>query len=417
MFSKTKHKGKKWFCKSCLQCFSSEIVLNCHKKDCLIINGGQNVKLEKAFIEFNNFNEMIPAHFKIYADFECLLKKVDSGIHNDCFSYTAKYQDHIPCSFAYKLVCVNDKYSKDVVLYRGKNAIYKFIQSIFNEYSYCRSVMKKDFNESLVMSVDEEEEFEKSEICWICGKLIENYKVRDHCHITGKYRGAAHWNCNINLKVSNKLVVIFHNLKGYDSHLIFKELSKFNCNVDVIPNGLEKYMSFTLGKNIVFIDSMLFMNSSLDKLVKNLNDFVYLSSVFSGEQLEFFRIFNSLKDCCISDEENLRACNSWKVFNIKNLGEYHEFYLKTDILLLCDAFEKFINVCFKNYGLDPCNYFSSPGLSWDPMLKMAGIKLEKISNIDVSKYRENKKKELEVEFHIFQKDILKVLGDYVLGCK
>ena len=83
--------------------------------------------------------------------------------------------------------------------------------------------------------------------------------------------------------------MIFHNLKGYDSHLIFKELSKFNCNIHVIPNGLEKYMSFTLGKKIIFIDSMLLMNSSLDELVSNLNDFKYLSDVFKGEQLELVK--------------------------------------------------------------------------------------------------------------------------------
>ena len=65
---------------------------------------------------------------------------------------------------------------------------------------------------------------------------IEDNKVRDNCHITGKYRGVQHWSCNINLKISKKLVVIFHNLKGYDSHLIFKELSKFNCSVSVIAN-------------------------------------------------------------------------------------------------------------------------------------------------------------------------------------
>ena len=125
-----------------------------------------------------------------------------------------------------------------------KNAVYKFIQSIFNEHSYCRSVMKKHFNKNFIMSAEEEEQFERSNICWICGKLIdiEDNKVRDHCHITGKYGGATPWNCNINLKTSNNLVVIFHNLRGYDSHLIFKELSKFNCNIDVIPNGLEKYI-------------------------------------------------------------------------------------------------------------------------------------------------------------------------------
>ena len=223
---------------------------------------------------------MIPRPFKIYADFECILKNVDIGINNDCFSYISKHQDHIPCSFAHKLVCIDDKYSKDVVLYRGKNSLFKFIQSIFNEYSYCKNIMKKYFNKNLIMSIKEEEKFEKTEICWICNKLIENDKVRDHCHITGKYRGAAHWNCNINMKISKKLPKIFHNLSGYDSHLIIKELSKFNCNINVIPNGLKKYMNFSLGKNIVFIDSMLFLNSSLDKLVKNLNEFKYLSKVF-----------------------------------------------------------------------------------------------------------------------------------------
>ena len=232
--------------------------------------------------------------------------------------------------------------------------------------------MKKHFNKNLVMTAEENEEFERRNICWICGKLIENEdnKVRDHCHITGKYRESCDWSCNINLKVSKKLVVIFHNFKGYDSHLIFKELNKFNCSVSVIPNGLEKYRSFTLNKDIIFIDSMLFMNNSLDKLVKNLNDFRYLSEVFKGEKLELVKqkgiyryeymdnfkrfkedrlsdidcFFNSLKDCCVSDKEYQRACNAWKVFGIKNLGEYHDLYLKTDVLLLCDVFEKFIDV-------------------------------------------------------------------------
>ena len=103
-----------------MQCFSSEKVIKEHGKNCLIVNGCQGLKLGKGFIEFKNFNRQIPVPFKIYADFECLLKEVDSGVHNDCFSYTSKYQDHIPYSFAYKVVCIDDKYSKNVVLYRGK---------------------------------------------------------------------------------------------------------------------------------------------------------------------------------------------------------------------------------------------------------------------------------------------------------
>ena len=134
--------------------------------------------------------------------------------------------------------------------------------------------MRKYFCKNTIMRAEENEKFEMTNVCWICDKLIENTdnKVRDHCHITAKYRGAAHYCCNINLKMTKKVPVIFHNLKGYDSHLIFKELSKFNVKINVIPNGLEKYMSFALNKNLVFIDSMLFMNSSLDKLVKNLSD-------------------------------------------------------------------------------------------------------------------------------------------------
>ena len=122
------------------------------------------------------------------------------------------------------------------------------------------------------MTAEEEAEFERSNICWICGKLIEfNDKVRDHCHIFGKYRRSGHWKCNINLKISKRVPVIFRNLRGYDSNLIFNELSKFIVKISVIPNGLEKYM-----KNTTLL---LFMNSSLDKLVKNLSseEFKYLS--------------------------------------------------------------------------------------------------------------------------------------------
>ena len=190
MFNKTKHKGKKYFCKSCLQCFSCDKVLIKHKEDCLMINAKQNVKLEKGFISFVNYSRQIPVPFKIYADFKCILKSCDVGIDNKCFSYTTKYQDHVPCSFAYKVVCVDDKYSKDVVLYRGKIVGFKFISMILKEYDYCIKVMKKHFNKNLVMTAKQNEEFERSNICWICGCLIDigDNKVRDHCHITGIYR-------------------------------------------------------------------------------------------------------------------------------------------------------------------------------------------------------------------------------------
>ena len=105
--------------------------------------------------------------------------------------------------------------------------------------------MKNHFNKNLIMT-EEEENFQSSNTCSICEKLIEDddEKVRDHCHITETFRGAAHRSCNINLQLTKKILVIFHNLKGYDSHLIYCELKKFDVKIDVIPNGLEKYMAF-----------------------------------------------------------------------------------------------------------------------------------------------------------------------------
>ena len=136
MFNKTKNENKKYFCRCCLQCFSGEKVLIQHKEDCLIINGKQNVKLDKGFISFKNHFKQTPVPFKIYADFESILRNVNGGIINDDISYTRKYQDHVPYSFAYKLVRVDNKYSKKIVLYGGKNAVNVFIKSILNEYNY-----------------------------------------------------------------------------------------------------------------------------------------------------------------------------------------------------------------------------------------------------------------------------------------
>ena len=126
-----------------------------------------------------------------------------------------KYQDHIPCSFANKLVCVDDKFTKPIVVFRGESTAYEFIKEILKEYEYCKKVMKKHFNKNLITSEKEDEQFQSSSICWICEKLIDdnNEKVRDHCHVTGKFRGAAHWSCSINLQLTEKIPVIFHNIR------------------------------------------------------------------------------------------------------------------------------------------------------------------------------------------------------------
>ena len=112
------------------------------KKDCFSINGAQSVRLEKETIEFKNYFKQIPVPFKIYADFESNLKAVK--IYEGFCS--KKYQDHVPCSFGYKFVCIDNKFTKPIDVFRGKNAAYEFVKAILKEFEYCKKVMKKHFN-------------------------------------------------------------------------------------------------------------------------------------------------------------------------------------------------------------------------------------------------------------------------------
>ena len=193
-----------------------------------------------------------------------------------------------------------------------------------------------------------------------------------------------------------------------------QEIGRFDVVVSVIPNGLEKYMTFTIRNNLVFIDSMQFMNSSLDTLAKHLsdNEIKYLSERFSGDLLELgeqkgvypysiymhriyvktfsedklpdkCKFFSSLKDERICEKNYLASANAWNVFIMNTMGDDHDLDLNTDVFFLADVCEKFINICLENYGLDPCHYFSSPKLSWDAMLKTNWIESELISETDM----------------------------------
>ena len=270
------------------------------------------------------------------------------------------------------------------------------------------------------MTTECENNYQNSNDCSICNQKIKyKDKVRDHCHITGKYRGAAHSKCNLKLKIPRKLSIIFHNLEGYDGQIIFKELNNFNnIDIQVIPKSSKKYMSIIINKNIVFLDSVQFCKASLDTLAGKLEDkdFKHLMSELQSDKLKLLRNKNSFpyewvdsyekfnyhelppkevfyssiddgkrgKDNGhVSDEQYSYIKNVWNTFNFRTFRDFHNHYLKKDVFLLADVFEKFISTCLKNYNLDPCHYFSSPGLSWDAMLKMTKVELEKISDADI----------------------------------
>ena len=179
----------------------------------------------------------------------------------------------------------------------GKNAINLFIKVILKEYYYCKKSDKKHFNENFVMSADNEQRFQSSNKCWICHILFDA-GVRDHCYVTEKYRGSAHWSSIINLKLTKNVPVIFHNLKRYDSHLITQKNREIWCKSNWYTkcirriNGFYKeYMTFAIINDLVFIDTMQFMNSNLNALVKNLSkmDFKYSSQEFGGDLLELVK--------------------------------------------------------------------------------------------------------------------------------
>ena len=427
MSSFTKYKARKYFCLRCLHCCSSARVLEMHREDCLAINGIQAIKMPEAGskIYFKNHQKMLPAPFAIYADFEAITEKIDNCLPPDGKSYTSTYQSHKACGYAYKLVCIYDeKYSKPEVIYRGEDCIQKFIREMLSEVSHCQRIVREEFKKPLVMTDSDERDYQNANKCHICTRKFNEQKppkrkVRDHCHITGEYRGAAHSDCNLKWAISAeklKIPVVFHNLKGYDCHFIMQNIGNLirqGCNLDlsVIASNFEKYIGFNIGKHLTFIDSFSFMSPSLNRLVSNLSDDAFIHTrvafpnddqfrlikrkgVYPYDYMDSFERFSQkslpgiedfysiLNDSGISESDYSHAKEVWSTFQIRDMGEYHDLYLRTDVLLLADVFESFRGTCQTNYGLDPCHYYSAPGLSWDALLKMTGINLDLISDID-----------------------------------
>jgi hypothetical protein len=261
-----------------------------------------------------------------------------------------------------------------------------------------------------------------------CKKVLGDIKVRDHCHLTGDYRGAAHRSCNLNFKIPKFYPVFFHNLSGYDAHLFVKNLGATEGKINCIPNNEEKYISFSkelvvdtftnkegkevkVKRSIRFLDSFKFMGSPLESLVKNLpqEGFKHLGKHFQGEQLEllqrkgvfpydYFNDLSVLEETClppkekfwstlteqgISDEDYTHAQKVWKAFDMKTFREYHDLYMKVDVLQLADVFEAFRDMSLKNYQLDPAWYYTAPGLSWDAMLKTTKLEFDPITDSDM----------------------------------
>ena len=346
-------------------------------------------------------------------------------------SYSYNYQKHEPSGFCFyikgivpgktfKPILYTKKTPNDDVSFIFVSKLEKVVHKIYQDF-YFRPL-------PLRMTQEQRVSYSKSEKCHICNdELLPTDKVCDHCHFTGEYRGAAHRNCNLQCRKPMIIPVVFHNLQGYDAHLFIKQLSSLKGDLICIPSTEEKYISFSKkikvdeyqsrdGKNVSlnmelrFIDSYKFLQSSLANLVKNLqpDDFYNTKEIFrenvdlltrkgvypydyvsSIEKLSETQLppkeefYSKLNDECISDDDYQHAINVWNTFKCKTIRDYHDLYLKSDVLLLADVFENFRKTCLHHYNLDPTHYYTSPALAWDACLKETGQELQLLHDYDM----------------------------------
>ena len=433
-------KNKYYACKRCMctrirdKAKYEEHLTHCMKDNACRINlpTERNNKLY-----FKNYHKKLTIPFVIYYDFECTLKKVDDKTDNK----TKILNKHEPNSFACYTKCIEDKHDKlylSEIYEDSQKCVEDFIKYLSEEERRISAIKKTIIPMNL--SEEEETDFKNATSCHICNKKYDDKDIRhrDHCHITGKYRGSACAKCNIKFSFKRFIPIVAHNSKGYDSHLIIKELAKQSRDefeLTCIASSSEKYISFSrvqkraskkqktnikreLYEELRFIDSNSFLSSSLEKVAKTMKkeDFKILQQnincfenqynsankskfadalikkgiypyefVDSVEKLYINRlpekqdfssslysgmIDNEKIENNITDKEYEQAQYVWNLFQCQNLKDYHEIYLKTDVLLLADIFENFRYNMIEKYYLDPLYSYTSPAYSWDACLSI-----------------------------------------------
>ena len=243
-----------------------------------------------------------------------------------------KYQVHKPSSFCFHVVSEFEEYYFKPFVHRGDNAVKKFLVALFKVKHKIKKIVRQ--NKTMILTDEDAENFNKETTCHICRKSMTNdEKCRDHCHITGKYRGAAHksWNLGFNYK-NYRIPVFFHNSKGYDTHLIMQEIAlKFeDKKIECIPKTEEQFITFSIG-NLRFLDSLPFMNSSLSKLVDNLAN---ITKVNKEPKLDNFNVtkrhFQKL------DNDKLKLLIRKGVYPYDYMNSFDKF--KDSVLPPIDAF-------------------------------------------------------------------------------
>ena len=425
----SKHKESQHFCTNCLQGFSD---IKSRDDHYTYGRSNESVRIEmptkNPIVEYSNGQHQFKVPFIMYTDLESILEPIQGASNNPNQSSTRGVNVHTPSGW-----CLHSKFAygnveKPTTQYRGSDCVEKFYEHIISEAK--RLYISFPEKPMIPLTKTQLRECKRATKCHICFKQFgDKGKVRDHCHYSGLYRGAAHFSCNLRYKIPSYIPVVFHNLAGYDAHLFIRELAKDTSHMGVIAKNVEDYISFSIkvevdkyinkegnekSKEIElrFIDSFKSMSSSLDFLVNNLakgdhkfwgfeeysdkqRELLIRKGIYPYEYMNSWDRFNETKlpskesfysnlyMSGVGDKEYKHACNVWNQFKIKNMDEYHDLYLKIDTILLANVFESFRSVCMKNYGLDPAHFYTTPGLAWKACLKKTGIRLELLLDPDM----------------------------------
>lgn len=372
---------------------------------------------KNSILRFKNHKNQLDVPFVVYADFECILESVD--IQNS--ANINSVQKHIPFAFSYYIKCSYNSSLDIHRIYSGENASTHFFKSLVEDALYIYSNYLSVVIPMKPLTFIQQKRQDEDMNCHICGEIISiGDKVTDHCHLTGDYRGPAHNICNLEYQIGNFIPIFFHNLSAYDCHLFIRELSSVAGDIKIIPLNKELYVSVSKRIRVSekdtielrFLDSYRFMASSLDQLAGFLSDddlktiksvclndnefdLMKRKGVFPYDYLDSKNrlmetqlpprslFFNKLTDEACSEDNYKHAEKVWNTFRCTTLLDYLLLYLKVDVLLLCDVFENFRKVCKNIYNLDPCQYYTVPGLSWDAMLKKTRIELELLTDINM----------------------------------
>ena len=435
----SKHKFARSFCDRCVNHFSNKPALEKHLKYC---SNHDAVRIDfsehkdnidsSVFLKSKNYKRAMRVPFVIYADFECYTKKMSTCCPDNRKSYTKQFQHHMPSGDCFLIKCFDDNLFEPVLVqYTAKSSdedvTKTFIKSL---ESSIKDIYKKiKFKKNLIWTKKDKRSYRKATNCHICEGELFHDKVGDHCHLSGKFRGAAHNNCNLEYQIPKFFPVVFHNLAGYGSYIFVKNLGMTEGKINCISKNEENHISFTkqievdpfesngktisVKRDIRFSDSFKFMATSLDSLVKNLpantfNDLSYFygdtrmklellkrKGVYPYDYIGTFEklsekqlpprqdFYSELNESEISENDYTHAQKVWETFEMKTLQDYHDLYLKTDVLLLADVFENFRDVCQENYKLNPAWYYTAPGLAWDAALKITKVELEILADADM----------------------------------